>query len=516
MASMFTRNLGLCLFAFQAFAQSLYQDVPYSADAAAFPSDASLVFNSIHASMRQFGSSINYENHCAFLATIPGNTQLYHGTSKEETITGLKWLAFEPEHAMLFSHPSEHWSRRDSSAVPSHSNVVSQGFSPPTLLRTGHGPTSEPVGDQLWPVPPNEVPLKSPTPDIWQNFRDHQDWGYLHTYTTTQPLRLLYLDGTSAAKTTLGTLDLQDKIVLQNHFNFSTTLDDDSARAEELCRVAGTDWSDRIDGFIRMETGFEVILCSVESADLRHTGTVATQKLKDAFSTYKALAQRFHDIGGGRVEVDYTAFFTTYGGVLEDQDLVAFRAELDALIMDPPAIERRRINWQAVTDMIVERYAVPLRLLASQTLQSKLDFDTEAQRLLLPFVDHRMRDRDAEIQRCAAYPMPQSYSNCSAANAVARISKTICRELFVAVEEDVGLEQATSRIRHLMSGLGWSAWKNCFPSCKDNEVCYVPVWPFSLTLDKKRAPTCIDEAGFFKVVTDEIILASAHRSGIQL
>lgn len=509
MASKFLRSL--CVLALQVLAQNGHQEAPYPADAAPFPSDASLVFNSIHASMRQFGSSLRYENRCAFLATIPANTPLYHGTSKEEKIEGLKWLAFEPEHAMLFSHPSEHWSRRDSSAAPSHSNVVAEGLSQLTLLRTGHDSASEPIDHELWQVPPNEVSLKSPTPDIWQNFRDHQDWGYLHTYSTTQPLRLLYLDGTSAAKTTLGTLDLQDKGILQNRFNFSTTLDDDNTRAKELCRVARTDWSDRIDGFIRMETGFEVILCSVENADLRHEGTVATPKLKDAFSTYKALAQRFHGIGGGRVAVDYTTFFTTHGAVLEGESLVALRARLDALIMNPPTPENRRINWQAFTDMIIERYAVPLRLLASQALQSKSDFDAEAQRLLFPFVDHRMRDRDTEIQRCAAYPMPQSYSNCSAANAVARVSKTICRELFVAVDEDVGLEQATSRMRHLMSVLGWSTWKDCFPSCKDNEVCYVPVWPFTLALDKHRAPTCIDETGFFKMVTEEILLASAYR-----
>jgi len=36
--------------------------------------------------------------------------------------------------------------------------------------------------------------------------------GYFHTYRTKHPLRLLYLDGQAAAKSSFGTQDTQDKV----------------------------------------------------------------------------------------------------------------------------------------------------------------------------------------------------------------------------------------------------------------------------------------------------------------
>lgn len=95
--------------------------------------------------------------------------------------------------------------------------------------------------------------MKSPT-----------DVGYLHTYTPKHDLRLVYVDGISAGKTKNGALDTQDMLILN-----STTIPDgpmggEHARAEGMCNLTSTIWGGKIDGILRMESGFEIILCDFE------------------------------------------------------------------------------------------------------------------------------------------------------------------------------------------------------------------------------------------------------------
>src|SRR4051794_28710732 len=67
--------------------------------------NANHIFNAIQDSMRQWGSSLHHNGVSFFLATVPAGTQLYHGTSKSSPVNGTEWLAFEPEHAMVFARP---------------------------------------------------------------------------------------------------------------------------------------------------------------------------------------------------------------------------------------------------------------------------------------------------------------------------------------------------------------------------------------------------------------------------
>jgi hypothetical protein len=67
--------------------------------------NAPYIFNSIHSSLRQWGSSLYHNGMSIFPARIPNNTLLYHGTNKALAATGMQWLAFEIEHAELFSQP---------------------------------------------------------------------------------------------------------------------------------------------------------------------------------------------------------------------------------------------------------------------------------------------------------------------------------------------------------------------------------------------------------------------------
>ncbi|KAJ5472778.1 hypothetical protein N7530_006779 [Penicillium desertorum] len=94
---------------------------------------------------------------------------------------------------------------------------------------------------------------------------DETEAGYLHTYSAAKDLRLLYLDGMAAAKTSKGTLDSQDAVL------FSGSLDDhpspggqENERARLACDMAQNELEGRIDGVLRMEAGFEIILCDFE------------------------------------------------------------------------------------------------------------------------------------------------------------------------------------------------------------------------------------------------------------
>lgn len=88
---------------------------------------------------------------------------------------------------------------------------------------------------------------------------------HLHTYLTTRPLRMLYLDGQSAVLTTLGTLDAQTAL-LRSHINPNPGMDfiyDETTRGTELCALAARL---QLDGIVRMDAGFEALVCDFEAA----------------------------------------------------------------------------------------------------------------------------------------------------------------------------------------------------------------------------------------------------------
>ena len=115
--------------------------------------------------------------------TIPIGTLLYHGTSKEEIPRSPQWVATDPEHSYLFCFP-----------MP---------FS----------------GDS----------------GCWQL-----------TLVTTRPLRVLYFDGSSAAKFPGGSMDSQDVLIWGEVKPNWTS--EEFKRVNDLCEW-GTQYG--IDGFVR-------------------------------------------------------------------------------------------------------------------------------------------------------------------------------------------------------------------------------------------------------------------------
>lgn len=465
---------------------------PVYADYSTKIPNANHIFNAIHSSMRQWGSSLNHNGMSFFLATVPEGTQLYHGTHTPEPVNGTEWLAFEPEHANIFSGPKRFG---PPPGRPGHGRP-GDGPSRPPKHRTGEQ-MQKPLGGHEGHRPPSE------------------EAGWLHTYVAAKDLRLLYIDGMSAAKSNKGVFDSQDRLLFNDTIRGPGF--QEYNRAQKVCEIARDVWHDRIDGVIRMEAGFEIILCSfsrdlevlritrAKSGDVPPAPGPGMDKYpEDMFQYYKAIASRYHGIGGDRVRLNYNRFVTAFaygldlfhGGELprlanlSTESLEPIRRDLYDLIATHDAREES-FNWQAVVDMIIERYANELKYLVSGRLSTTELLHAQLDRDLRPFIDYDFRNTTFEVERCATQFIPKhAPKHTLAADVVHDVSRAICSTLFFAYEEDEHGTAITS-IENLIEYLAWTTWKEC-QGCAYHAVCFIPIWPVGSYEDREH-PQCRDE-----------------------
>ena len=330
--------------------------------------------------------------------------------------------------------------------------------------------------------------------------------GYFHTYRTKHPLRLVYFDGQSAAKSLKGTLDTQD-IVLRNasHFDGSPAKGDD-LRAEELCAMARDEWDNSVHGFLRMVGGFEIILCSFAD-DVDLVDIVATYPDRNGdggsgLSYAKALATRFDGIGGHRVSVDYEDFVTMlsfpeamyfdHSGLPrvhnDSSKLQHVRHHIKDLLKRSNSPHNNTIDWQAVTDMIVARYSYRIELMLSHAAPDHHALRRHLHLALEPFLDSRSHDSPREVQRCVSQFWPSRASTDTvAAQAVHIVSRHLCSKLVEAAAAET-YEEGISLLRELKAYLNWADFKKC-KGCKLDEVCLIPIWPTGSASDFMQ-PKC--------------------------
>lgn len=510
--------------------------------------NANHIFNTIQDSLRQWGSSLHHNGVSFFLARVPAGTQFYHGTSKDSPVTGTEWLAFEPEHAMVFA-------RLRSPPLPP----------PNDREQDGHGELRKRHEFERSGLP------HSPPPGTSES-----EAGYLHTYTTSKDLRLLYVDGMSAAKCDKGTLDSQDLVL----FNGSLDQSPDGGwketeRARRACELADNGWEGRIDGILRMEAGFEIILCHFErdltpvritrvkkesmrgspgkpgpmnkhprsdsriqddlpdpvgqGSALHEAETHDTPHKKDndrrhgprspagpggpggpnhgteGLGWMRAVTSRYNGIGGNRVSLNLDHFVTAFShdvdlfqgarlprlSNLPQSQLSALRDEVTQMIKTYHPAEVCE-DWQAIADLIVTRYSDNLLYFASGKIRSLSQLQEEIEGAMSPFIDFDNRDPEAEIGRCAMqFVPPRTLEGGSlAGKAVYGVAKKICSSLVEAQGQE-SLQSAVHVIQELIEHLDWVTWKEC-RGCKVHEICVVPIWPMGGTLDDYEHPKCKD------------------------
>ncbi|KAI1460549.1 hypothetical protein F4805DRAFT_416301 [Annulohypoxylon moriforme] len=450
------------------------------------------IFNSVHDAMRQFGSSLHHNGMSLYPAVIPKGVLLYHGTHTKEIPTGFEWLAFEIEHAEGFA--------RGGPPGPNGTH----GNPPP-------GPPPMGMAMQDDHPPPNNRP---PRP---------RGEGHLHIYQAVRPLNVLYIDGMAAGKTDIGTVDTQDILLAGNK---SHSPWGESSRAENLCSLA-QQW--KIDGFIRMEPGFEIIYCDftdglrLVSANKRPSMDQpgSEDNAISGFEWARAASQRYHGIGSSRVILDYSSVVSAFfypinltnpdpkrpelprllGASNEEMDVV--REHVAESIARSISHMQTPIDWQGVSDMIVTRYDKRLPLIAETGSIDLLK--AEINGLLNIYIDYAEADNGlaGAQQRCTEFFLqpvqPRTSEDKLIYAAFENTTATICAALFKVREliientdadESEAIHATRQIISSLMKSLSWSNWKDC-GVCKADEVCFIAMWPMGDTEDHYN-PRCLN------------------------
>lgn len=466
------------------------------------------IFNAIHSAGRQWGSSLNHNGFSFFPAVMPKGTLTYHGARTPDPPTNPEWLAFEVEHAENFA-----LSFRYRGSFP---NVT------------------EPGDDD----DDDEVKIMR---------------GYLHTYRANRDLNLLYVDGMSAGKTDMGTLDSQDLVLRGNHTK-GDGIFEEWDRAVDLCDIV-TAWG--FDGIMRDEIGFEVIHCDFSNG-LDLISATRTYLMEDkvgggrdmrAFQWTRAVAERYHDIGGDRLRIDFSSMVSGFFFPInvsstnpDRPDLIRLAAaslselkDIKTHLHEVTTQPRRfNVNWQALVDMITTRFGERFALMGSDTVTASWFVDElEAATLLYvnapPLPDEetmvsandheKLNETEEAIDRCSGHYLLPSLLQKEAWSledeliytAICTVMKDICNNLFTmrmlfleldleeagayrinkGLDEDqlaLVFEISKPMLQSLMEGLDWTMWK-AVRRCPVGEIDFIAMWPFGSEEDHWH-PAC--------------------------
>ncbi|KAI0107460.1 hypothetical protein GGR51DRAFT_515562 [Nemania sp. FL0031] len=474
------------------------------------------IFNAVHNAMRQWGSSLHHNGMSFFLATVPKGVLLHHGNGSPVSPSQPEWLAYEIEHAELFARGR--WN--------------GPGGGP------GRGPGGSPGGG---PGGRSQEVLEAADDD------DEDNYGYLHVYQTTRPMRYIYIDGMGGGKTSMGTLDSQDLILRGKNPDDGPEQApwmrdqrdeeppkppsaggpmDERERATDLCGLA-RGWG--LDGVIRMEAGFEIIQCDfsngleqVQALQRPDSNASCPGRMRlGGLEQLRGLAERYQGIGSSRTIIDYSSMVSAYFfpvnltnpdpkrqdlprlSSAEQGGLAGIKDYVGKMVFERKKQALRTIDWQDVTDMIVGRYADRLKYMTEgvHTLELMVD---EVGFLTNVFVDNREGENmDKAIERCTVFYLrsvsPVTEPDVLIKEALKATTNKICEVLFQVrqlVAEDPTpdhkpLNSSVSAAEGLMDYLNWTRFKRC-PPCAINEVCLVPMWPFG-TVDQYNNPRCSNE-----------------------
>lgn len=311
-------------------------------------------------------------------------------------------------------------------------------------------------------------------------------------------------------------------------------------RARGMCNLTTTLWEGKVDGILRMEGGFEIILCDF-AMHLERTDIIAVTEPKHwldesrgllgGWQYIKAVTRRYHGIGGDRVQLALDDFVSVFSysdlkGLfkndvrsdyamprlqnVKDGDRLRVKDDVTSMILRKDwDKETSSQNWQAIADLVVARYSKPLHHLRTnkQIRGDKDALEIYLINILHPFIDYTARNATLETQRCIAQvipplPTPPSTPASLAHRTVHTITRHICDTLLTALSiasastshasfTQVYADHATDLIDNLVSYLNWTTWKDC-GTCADEEVCYVPIWPMGNHEDHAN-PKCMDE-----------------------
>jgi hypothetical protein len=364
--------------------------------------------------------------------------------------------------------------------------------------------------------------------------------GYFQTYRADRPLKLIYIDGMGAAKGSWGTLDSQN--LLLEGIGRNTTEGPnlgDFLYGKFLCKL-GKEWG--IDGWIRMECGFEIIYCdfapgaglelvSQHGTPFPNETSNSLWELKTLlFEVMRTAAKRYSGMSSGRIYVDWSSMVSAFAYSvnitnpdLERQDLPrlievtkeereGIRTRLGEVVARRKHGETSTVDWQSVVDDIISRFSDRIHFMAHDNL-SALALWGEVGTLINPFMDF-----PADMN--ASMPSPVSITLCTkhyldAAMmrrdtwtpedaaifvAVEAVAEKICSALFQIRNllgsswsspdrEGAALLKSQDLATALMQKLQWTTWKECGPCASSGQFCFIPMFPAGNPKDY-YSPSC--------------------------
>lgn len=556
------RSISLLLLAAAALPEALSISTNSTTVGSPTPPNANHIFNAITSALRQWGSSWNHNGMSLFRATVPAGVLLYHGRPDNQTVMKMEWLAFEPEHALMFARgmspppPRGGWDPeyrgfgKDDNGKGDGMETDAGGLA--GRWRGGNHDRQHAIGEtdddgSGLPSLSGHLELRRRSDKEYMHVGEDEDAenaedlvGYLHHYRSLRDINLLYIDGMSAGKTLKGTLDTQDYLLLSQAINTTGPFFNEFERALRLCNLTRTIWAGRVDGFIRMECGFEILLCQFEGnvgldrmQGVRHRWVRRNQTMEEwekafaesNFRMYEAVSDRFWGLGGNRVKVDFDDFVTAFSkeksalferigptGELfprlknvSESDLKSLKNEVTQMVQNPAV--NGGINWQSVSDTYVQRYAMPLQALLLPDLGVE-DFHVRVQALLRAFASDYLDNEEVGevIERCAGQFLPNRWNESLAGRAIQSVGLRICgvlvNSLFNTTTTNTDCERRDAEmaagtydlvrqeIRALVTWLDWPIWRYCWPGCAANEVCVLPIWPIADSIKDRERPNC--------------------------
>jgi hypothetical protein len=492
------------------------------------------IFNVIHSAMRQWGSSVNHNGVSFFLATVPEGNLFYHGRSSPDRPDSFEWLAFEVEHASGFALSGD--PRMPPPGLPRPTNKPDIFSWQPSY--------SEISGTQMSPTQESHVTEDSSAQnrlieddDRGKHSPPPTSRGYFQTYRASRPLKLIYIDGMGAAKGCWGTTDSQDLLLLGLSRNFTDGPRlGDTVYGRLLCELA-KEWG--VDGWVRMEAGFEIIYCDFASGGglefVSQHGSAFPNETENSqwevktllFELLRAAAKRYDGFSSGRIRIDWSSMVTAYAydvnttnPNLERQDLPRLievtkeekediRAQFREVIMSRKHGVNPMIDWQNIVDDIVTRFSDRLNFITHGNLSVEMLWG-EVSTLLNPFLNFP-EDRNAStpspigVTLCtnhylnAAIMRRDSWTLEDTANfiAVKVVADKICSSLFqirtLLSSAQVGEESALLKSRKiagtLMDQLQWTTWKGCGRCASSWQFCFIPMFPTG-SVEDYYSPNC--------------------------
>ncbi|KAJ6482113.1 hypothetical protein C8R47DRAFT_1133954 [Mycena vitilis] len=407
---------------------------------------------------------------------------------------------------------------------------------PNTKYHSGHNivPGTIPTGTLLFHGVRNE---SLPTTAEWAAFDVEfarlfcDEQCLLMSLVATRPLRILYFDGSSATKIFDGPMDAQDLLAWGAVLPERATVDWEYERLHRLCDFADTMG---IDGYVRMQLNFEVMLCDF-TAGVR---VASLSKLEQEpliphlmYAFMHSGAWHDHYPGEMRIQLDLTHAVSLYDvdlapslvprrhGLARREHRVLGIGAHDAQAVAervraiPASPSQSGIDWRALFQVIRARYATRL-----EVLQSILHEDTSPHRAfvliktaLAPYRVHAAVPSATRsdvswatpvFRLCATTYTLFDQTNFTASEHVLLTSarettREICRTLVGIWAEGI-LELRDSLtpkwradVDRLVDWLGWAEWLKCRPACAFDESCYLPGAPFSMAKWNVSEPRCM-------------------------